>query len=184
MISGRRPPTPGNIVPEPHPDPRDPPYTAAAVNKETREAVADWLIVVGAVVLFASLFLTWSHQFSRLFLLTFGSSDLLRGVPRNPTAWQVYSAADVMLALLAAGLVGAALRGTRNARLALTIPLAVGLAFVIHALAAPPTSGADIFNSALNRYVADSPRSGAGELTALLALLIGSAGVLLSFTAD
>jgi hypothetical protein len=29
-----------------------------AVSKETREAVAEWLIVIGAVVLFASLFLT------------------------------------------------------------------------------------------------------------------------------
>jgi hypothetical protein len=154
------------------------------VSRGAREAIADWMMLLSGPLLFGSLFLTWSDQFSRSFLHQYGGSAALQGVPRNPTGWQVYSAADVMLALLAAGLVGAALRGTRNARIALVLPLVVALAFVIHALAVPPTSGADIFNATLNRYVADSPGSGAGELTALFALLIGSAGVLLSFTAD
>jgi hypothetical protein len=159
-------------------------YTAAAVSKGAREAIADWMMLLSGPILFGSLFLTWSDQFSRSFLKLYGGSAALQGVPHDPTGWQVYSAVDVMLAVLAAGLVAAALRGTRNARLALVLPLAVALGFVIHALAAPPTSGADIFNAVLNRYAADSPASGAGELTALFALLIGSAGVLLSFTAD
>jgi hypothetical protein len=154
------------------------------MSRGAREAIADWMMLLSGPILLGSLFLTWSDQFSHSFLQQYAGTGALQGVPHDPTGWQVYSAADVMLALLAVGLVGAALRGTRNARLALTIPLAVALAFVIHALAAPPTSGADIFNAALNRYVADSPKSGAGELTALFALLIGSAGVLLSFTAD
>jgi hypothetical protein len=142
------------------------------------------MMLLSGPLLFGSLFLTWSDQFSGPFLRQYGGSAALQSVPHDPTGWQVYSAADVMLALLALGLIGAALRGTRNARLALVIPLVVALAFVVHALAVPPTSGADIFNAALNRYAADSPASGAGELTALFALVIGSAGVLLSFTAD
>jgi hypothetical protein len=159
-------------------------YTAAAVSKKAREAIADWMMLLSGPILFGSLFLTWSHQFSRSFLAQYGDSAALHSVPHDPTAWQLYSAADVLLALLAFALVGAALRGTRNARLALVIPVGVALAFTIHALSAPPTNGADIFNPALGRYVADSPTSGGGEITALLALLIGSVGVLLSFTAD
>jgi len=186
VISGRRPPTPGNIVPEPRPDPRDPPYTAAAVNKETREAVADWLIVVGAVVLFASLFLTWSHQFSRLFLLTFGSSDLLRGVPRNPTAWQVYSAADVVLALLAIALTAVAMVGSRSMRIAAAAAGAIALGFTLHALFSPPTNGANVFHAAYNvpQYASPGATPGAGETVAILGLLLGLGGLALSFTAD
>jgi hypothetical protein len=159
-------------------------YTAAAVSTKAREAIADWMMLLSGPILFGSLFLTWSHQFSRSFLAQYGGSAALQSVPHDPTAWQLFSAADVMLALLAAALVGAALRGTRNFRLALVVPLAVALAFTLHALSAPPTNGLDIFNSVVGRYAADSPSSGGGEITALLGLLIGSAGVLVSFTAD
>jgi hypothetical protein len=154
------------------------------VTKGKREAIADWLMLLAGPILLGSLFLTWSHQFSRGFLAQYGSSAALRGVPRDPTAWQLYSAADVLLALLAVGLVAASLRGTRNARLALVIPLAVAVTFTIHALGAPPTNGADIFNSSLGRYVADFPAAGPGEVVALGALALGVGGVLLSFTAD
>jgi hypothetical protein len=68
------------------------------VSKENREVVADWTIVLGATILFVSLFVTWSHQFSPGLLAQFGSSELLNGVAHDPTAWQVYSAADVALA--------------------------------------------------------------------------------------
>jgi hypothetical protein len=156
------------------------------VNKETREAVADWLIVVGAVVLFASLFLTWSHQFSRLFLLTFGSSDLLRGVPRNPTAWQVYSAADVVLALLAIALIAGAMAGTRSVRVAATAAAAGALGFTLHALSSPPTNGADIFHAAYNvpRYASPGATAGVGETVAILGLVLALGGLALSFSAD
>jgi hypothetical protein len=156
------------------------------VSKETREAVADWLIVLGAVVLFASLFFTWSHQFSRLFLLTFGSSDLLRGVPRNPSAWQVYSAADVVLALLAIALVAVAMLGTRPIRMAATAASAVALGFAFHALSSPPTNGANIFHPAFSvpHYASPGATAGAGETVAILGLLLALAGLALSFTAD
>jgi hypothetical protein len=156
------------------------------VSKESREVVADWLIVLGAVVLFASLFLTWSHQFSRLFLLTFGSSDLLRGVPRNPTAWQVYSAADVVLALLAIALVAVAMLGTRPIRMAATAASAVALGFAFHALSSPPTNGANIFHPAFSvpHYASPGATAGAGETVAILGLLLALAGLALSFTAD
>ena len=81
-----------------------------------REVVADWLVIVGAIVVLASLFLTWSHQFSRAFLAELGSSAQLQGVPHDPTAWQVYSTADVLLALLAVALVLVALRGGPRVR--------------------------------------------------------------------
>jgi hypothetical protein len=156
------------------------------VSKETREVIADWLIVIAAVVLFVSLFLPWSHQFSRTFLAQFGNSPLLQGVPHNPTAWQVYSSVDVLLALLAAGLFVCALIGTRLARILAAIGVAIALAFTIHAIGAAPTNGATVFDPAagVNRYLSSSPRSGSGEIVALVALGAAVAGLALSFTAD
>lgn len=129
-----------------------------------------------------SLFLPWSHQFSRSFEALFGRSAALQGVPRSPTAWQVYSIADVLLALLAAALIGVALRGTRTARLWLVPSLAVALAFTAHAAAVPPTNGADIFDATLSRYASPAPQSGSGEAVALIGLGIGMCGALFSLT--
>jgi hypothetical protein len=154
------------------------------VTKAKREAVADWLMLAGAPILLGSLFLTWSHQFSHGFLTRYGASPALQGVPHDPNAWQLYSAADVLLALVAGGLLLVALRGTRNARLALVLALAVALAFTVHALGAPATNGADVFNAGLGRYAADAPAAGPGEMVALVGLGLGLAGTLLAFTAD
>jgi hypothetical protein len=154
------------------------------VNREQREVLADWLIVFGAVGLFVSLFLTWSHQFSRAFLAEWGSSAQLQGVPHNPTAWQVFSAADVVLALLALLLIVVALIGTRPARLVALVAAAIGLVFTIHALSVPPTNGANIFNPATNSYVPNSPAAGVGEVVALAALGVAIVGLVASFTAD
>jgi len=156
------------------------------MNRERREAAADWLIVIGAAGLFASLFLTWSHQFSAAFLAAWGSSEALRGVPHDPTAWQVYSSADVLFAALAVGMVVVALIGNRAARLCAIVACAIGIAFALHALASPPTNGANIFNPALNvpTYAPSDPSSGPGEVVALAALAVGLGGLALSFTAD
>ncbi len=156
------------------------------MNKEQREVLADWLIVFGAVGLFVSLFLTWSHQFSPAFLAAWGSSAQLQGVPHDPTAWQVYSSADVILALLAGLLAAVALVGSRPARIVALLAAAIGLAFTIHALSVPPTNGAAIFNpfSSPPGYVPNSPAAGAGETVALAALGVAIAGLLVSFTAD
>lgn len=154
------------------------------MSKGRREATSDTLMLIGAPILLGSLFLSWSHQFSRPFLARFGGSAALQGIPRDPTAWQLYSIADVLLALVAVSLLGVALRGTRNARVALTLALGVALAFTVRAIAVPPTNGANIFDSALGRYAANSPGAGPGETLALVALALGAAGVLLSFTAD
>lgn len=156
------------------------------MSKENREVLADWMIVIGAVALFASLFLTWSHQFSPAFLAEFGSSDLLRGVPHDPTAWQVYSLADVLLALLAVALVGAAMVGTPGLRMVALVAGAVALGFTLHALSAPPTNGADIFNPAYSvpTYAATGATAGVGETMAIIALLVALAGLAVSFTAD
>ena len=156
------------------------------MNAEHREVLADWLIVISGLVLLGSLFLTWSHQFSPSFLAQFGSSAQLRNIPRNPTAWQVYSAADVLLALLGGGLIVVALIGSRPARIAALLGSIVALAFTIHALGRPPTNGANLFDPALSvpNYFPDSPDAGAGETVAIIALTAAIAGLGLSFTAD
>jgi len=156
------------------------------VSKGKREAIADWLMVLGAPILFASLFMTWSHQFSPAFLAQYGHSPALDGVPHDPTAWQVYSVVDVLLAALGAGLLTAALRGSRAGRLAVLFGLVIALAFAVHALGTPPTSGADLFDPSLSppAYTPDHPTSGVGEVVALVGLGLGIGGVLVSFTAD
>lgn len=153
---------------------------------ERREVLANWLILVGGLALFGSLFMTWSHQFSSAFLAEWGASVQLRNIPRDPTAWQVYSIADVLLALLAGAFVAIALFGTRRARAWALVAAAIGLAFTIHALVIPPTNGANIFNPALNvpNYFPNSPAAGPGETLAIVSLLAAIAGLGLSFTAD
>jgi hypothetical protein len=159
-------------------------YTAAAVSKALRETVADWLMTVAALILLLSLFLAWSHQFSASFLAHHRGSAVLEGVPRDPDAWQLYSVADVLLALLAGGLLAVALWGGRAARLAVAIALVVALAFTIHAMSVPPTNGAVLFDAATSRYVPTGASSGAGEVVALVALVLGAAGVALSYSVD
>lgn len=156
------------------------------MTKGTREAIADWLMLLGAPILFLSLFLTWSHQFSPAFLAQYGHTPALQGIPRDPTAWQVYSIVDVLLAALAVCLLAAALRGSRNWRIAVLLGLLVAIAFIIHALGSPPTRGANLFDPSLRppAYTPDHPTSGAGESVALVGLGLGLGGVLLSFTAD
>jgi hypothetical protein len=147
-----------------------------------RERIADWSIVIGAVGLFVSLFLTWSHQFSAAFLAEWGSSYQLIGVPHDPTAWQLFSATDVLLALLAAGLLAIALIGGRTARLVAIFPSGIALAFALHALSTPPTNGANIFDPSLSvpAYFPNSPTAGIGVTFAIVALCVALLGLVLS----
>jgi hypothetical protein len=157
------------------------------MSTEDREATANWLIVVGALALFGSLFLTWSHQVTPELLTVFGPlSSALNGVPHDPTAWQVYSAADVVLALLAAGLLASALLGSHAARQCALLAAAIAIIFVVHAIADPPTNGVLLYNPALNvpNYAPAGPGAGVGETVALLGLVLASAGLLLSFVAE
>jgi hypothetical protein len=107
-------------------------------------------------------------------------------VARDPTAWQVYSAADIVLALLAIGLLVSALFGTRGGRWVAAVAAGIALAFVIHALAVPPTDGANIFNPALSvpDYASPGSTAGPGETVALIGLLLALTGLGMSFTAD
>ena len=136
------------------------------------------MIVAGAVALAGSLFLPWSHQFSPSLLAHYGTSPLLRGVPRDPTAWQLYSIVDALLASLAAALALTAAAGGRTARLLAGGFVLVALAFTLHALSVPPTNGADIVDPAdAVRYLPNAPRSGPGELLALAGLVAAAAGL-------
>ena len=144
-------------------------------------------MMFGAVWLFVSLFLTWSHQFSPAFLSSpSGGSPPLEGVPHNPTAWQVYSDMDVVLALLAGGLLAVAFIGRRSARLAVLTAAAIALAFAVHALSDPPTNFPSIYDPALSapRYAPNSPAAGVGETMAIIGLSLAIGGLVLSFTAD
>jgi hypothetical protein len=98
----------------------------------------------------------------------------------------VYSGADVLLALVAGGLMAVALWGGRARRIALALALIVALVFVIHAMGVPPTNGALLFDPTLPGpgYSANPVSSGTGEVLALIALGLGSAGVALTFTVD
>ena len=154
------------------------------MSRERREVTADSLVIVGAAGLFASLFLAWSHQFSRAFLVEWGTSPQLEGIPHDPTAWQLYSTVDVLLAVLAVALVVVALRGGPRVRLVALAAAAIGLAFTIHALSVPPTNGATIFDPSTGAYAPNTPASGAGEVVAVAGLALAMLGLALSFTAD
>ena len=152
------------------------------MSKENEEAASDWLIVVGAVLLFSSLFLTWSHQVSPHLLILFGHTATLSGVPRDPTAWQVYSTSDVVLTLVAAALGAAALFGSHRARLLVALVALLALAFVVHALAVPPTNG--VLLSLGHGYLQTGASAGPGETLALVGLLVALGGLGLSFVSD
>jgi hypothetical protein len=159
---------------------------AAAVSKGARETISDWLMAIAGPLLLGSLFLTWSHQLSAGVRARYGATAALAGVPADPTAWQVYSGADVLLALVAGGFMVVALWGGQARRIALALGLAVAVAFVVHALGSPPTNGALLFDPTLTPpgYSANAVGSGAGEVLALIALVLGGAGVALAFTVD
>jgi hypothetical protein len=141
--------------------------------------VADWLTLAGAVVLFISLFLTWSHQVPPVL----AGSPAVRGVPANPTAWQVYAVADVLLAVLAAALAYVALRGrARWAAWTLLAAVAVGLAFAAHAADSAPTNG--VLVAEAGHYVSVGATAGVGETLAIVALGIAAIGLLLSLLAQ
>ena len=107
-------------------------------------AAGDWLIAIGAIGLLASLFLIWSHQFSPRLLALPGARIGLRGVPADPTAWQVYSAVDVLLAALAFAIAVCALVGRRLMKRIVLVAALGALAVCAHALAVPPTNGVGI----------------------------------------
>lgn len=156
------------------------------MSKGLRETISDWLMAIAGPLLLGSLFLTWSHQLSVGFTARYGQTAALAGVPADPTAWQVYSGADVLLAVVAGGLFAVALWGGRARRIALALALVVALVFVVHALSVPPTNGVLIFDPTLSPpgYSANPVSSGAGEVLALVALGLGSCGVALAFTVE
>jgi hypothetical protein len=144
--------------------------------------VADWTMMIAGVALLASLFLPWSHQLAGAVRAQYGAGTALQGVPSDPTAWQVYSGVDVVLALLAGGLLGSALRGSRRTRLGLVAAVAVAVAFTLHALSVPPTNGATLFDPGLSPpgYTPNPASAGTGETLALVALGLGLGGLALS----
>jgi hypothetical protein len=144
-------------------------------------------VLIGAVCLFASLFLSWSHQLPRSLLAVAGGSPALRGVPRDPTGWQVYSDVDVLIAMLAAALVIVALAGrSRGPRVGVLLAIAVALAFTAHALSVPPTNGVLVLNpvAASPQYLPRAATAGVGETLALGSLVVAGAGLLVGLVTE
>jgi hypothetical protein len=156
------------------------------VSSRRTDATAGWLIAIGAIGLFASLFLTWSHQFSPQLLALPGARVGLRGVPPDPTAWQVFTIADVLLAGLAGALLVAALAGPRRYRLGLVPVIGFALAFVVHAVSTAPTNGARLLNpgAVVPAYLPLAATAGVGETVALVSLGLAAGGIGLSLIAD
>ena len=156
------------------------------MSKDNGSLFADWLSLLSGLLLFISLFLTWS-RLSPAYVALGDKLRALQGIPHDPTAWQVYSAADVALAVLAFALVAVALTGGRTARTATLVACVLALAFTIHAVSVPPTNGAtSAFRPGLGvaSYVPPSPAPGAGETAAIIAL-VGAIGALsVSLTAE
>lgn len=153
-------------------------------------AAARWLIAAGAAALFVALFLTWSRQVTGRALRVLGRLGGLQGVSIQASAWQVYTMADVLLALLAGGLIALAVVRVAPAGPAWLIAmLAVlgALAFVVHALAVPPTNGLLLVHPAGTRstgdhihYVWTGARAGAGEVAAIAGLAVALIGLAVS----
>jgi hypothetical protein len=144
-------------------------------------------VLGGGVTLFASLFLTWSHQLPNSVLAVAGSSPALRGVPGDPTAWQVYSVADVLLALLAVALVAVALVGrSRAGRIVVLVAGALTFAFVVHALSTPPTNGLLVLNPIATspQYLHPTATAGDGETVALVGLALAAVGTLVGLVTE
>jgi hypothetical protein len=144
-------------------------------------------VLIGAVGLLGSLFLTWSHQLPRGVLAAAGSSPVLRGVPRDATGWQVYSVADVLLALVAASLLAVALAaGSGWVRAGVLVAVLLALAFTLHALSAPPSNGALVLNpvAGVPEYLPRAPLAGVGETVALASLAVAIGGLGLSLIRD
>ncbi len=149
------------------------------MGERSRRSPFDLLTVLGAAMLFASLFLVWSHQLNRPELARFHGAALY-GVVRDPTAFQVYAITGAVLGLLAIGIAAAGLRGRRRVRAAAGLGAALGLAFAIHAALVAPTNGVLLVagNGPSARYFRDPATSGAGEKLAIVGLAVALAGLL------
>jgi hypothetical protein len=137
------------------------------------------LTLLGAATLFGSLFLVWSHQLNRAELAHFRGAALY-GVAADPTAFQVYAVAGVVLALLAVGIAVAGLWGQRPVSAAVLVAAAVGLAFVIRAAGSAPTNGLLLVppRDATAVYFRDPATAGVGETLAIVGLGLALMGLL------
>ena len=92
----------------------------------------------------------------------------------------------MILALIGVALIVVALGGARRVRVGMIVVCAIALAFVLHALGAPPTNGANIFDPSLSvpNYVPIAPHAGPGITVEIWSLGAALAGLSLSFTVE
>lgn len=141
------------------------------------------ITAIAGVVLFISLFLTWSSP-GHGFLVQFGALNRSGGYLGNArqTAWQVYSVEDIALAAVAGFFVLAA--GVRRTRVVILASVAAAAALVFSAsqFLDPPSVG---LPGRLPRGAAalvartglTSASSGAGEIVAMAASVAALGGV-------
>jgi hypothetical protein len=149
------------------------------VTGRRRRLPLDLLTGLGAGLLLVSLFLTWSHQLGRSERDHF-SPAALAGVAADPTAFQVYASAGIVLALLAGAIAAAGLWGQRPLQALALAGASAGLAFVIRAAASAPTNGVLLAQGtgAHARYISDPATAGTGETLAMVGLICVVAGLL------
>jgi hypothetical protein len=142
-------------------------------------STADGLSGVGGTILFASLFLPWSHQLQPSLVGRFGaSSTMFDGIPAAPNAWQVYDTVGWVLLALVLALISVWANPGWRPRLISAAAVVLALAFVIHALIDAPTNGLPLASVGTPaHYLAGSAISGAGERVALVGLLTALIGL-------
>lgn len=156
------------------------------MSQDDGNVVADWLVLFSALVLTVALFLPWS-SLSPAYTAAANRLRTLQGVVTGPDAWQVYSAADVLLFALVIGLVYVALAGPRAGRVVALLASILALAFVIHAEVQAPTNGAPTSvrpGPGVGSAVAPDPSPGAGEAVAIIALVVALGGTGLPLVAN
>lgn len=152
-----------------------------------RPGIGEALTGLGGVALLLSLFLPWSRQLTPQLAAAVGHAPALLGVVANPTAWQVYTSADVVLALLAAALMALGARPAAGPALrwSATAAAVLAMAFVAHALVVAPTRGV-LFAHQVHgragavsgtRYLPHTATRGSGEVLALGALAVALLGL-------
>jgi hypothetical protein len=144
----------------------------------------------GAVVLFVSLFLTWTAGRAANFLILFGAVNRRGGffASASRTAWEAYSFADVALAALAVVIVFGARSKRAGVQVVALIAAVAGLGFAIDQIADPPGAGFSLPSAFAHRLPASFAQhvfgsaSGSGEGVATVALVVAIAGLVVVLT--
>jgi hypothetical protein len=146
---------------------------------------------VPALILFASLFLTWGGNGRANFLVVFGALDRIGGsfkTPPSENAWQAYWVVALALAVLAALIVVAVFVDRPRVELLAVFTAVLGLGFAIDQIADPPQTALALPTTFVRSAPAGFPHElfggapGVGETLATVALVVAIGGFLVMLT--